>query len=205
MKTKEKILITALTLFNSEGLKGVTLRRISGEMGISQGNLNYHFKTKADIISALYYQLVEMMNVEMEKITQSQPILPYLYQSSRVSMQILYQYRFITKDLYAVLQTDSNLKSHYVELQKTRKHQFLALFSTMVEQDLMRAEELDGEYIRLYERMNILGDNWINAAQLFVKAGHTAVAHYHSLLFEVIYPYLTQKGKIAFNKCIQVG
>jgi hypothetical protein len=36
-KTKEKILDTALRLFNQEGLANIKLRRIATEMGISQG------------------------------------------------------------------------------------------------------------------------------------------------------------------------
>ena len=53
--TKEIIINTALKLFNTEGLSKVTLRTIANKMGISQGNLNYHFKKRDDIIEALYF------------------------------------------------------------------------------------------------------------------------------------------------------
>lgn len=195
MKTKERILLKSLELFNKEGLSEVTLRRIAVALDISQGNLSYHFKTKAEIIGSLYNRLVEEMNTEMQKIAQEQPILSYLEKSSRVSMETLFAYRFILRDLYKVLETDKELKKHYLELQKTRGAQFSLLFQNLVKEGLMRPEELDGEFDRLHERMNILGDNWINAADFFSTDDKTKVAHYHSLLFEVIYPYLTKKGK----------
>jgi len=188
MKTKNKILFTALSLFNKRGVKDVTLRQIALEIGISQGNLNYHYKTKADLIAELYYQLVDEMNTEMEKIVQDQAILPFLYKSSLISMQTLYNYRFILQDLYKVLETNDKLKRHYVKLQDLRKQQYLALFDQMIQHKLIREKAFEGEYERLYERMNILGDNWINAAFLFNIPEDSLVSYYHQLLFEVIFP-----------------
>ena len=203
MKTKDKILLTALELFNTEGVKEITLRKIASKMGISQGNLNYHFKTKADIISALYYQLVEKMDDETKRMVQHQPILNFLFSSSLISMRVLYEYRFIMKDLYKVLDADEQLKLHYVNLQIIRKEQYEQLFKNLNGGGLIRNEEFSGEYRRLYERMNILGDNWINAADLFKDKNHPPVEYYHGLLFEVIYPYLTIDGKEQFEALVR--
>ena len=46
--------------------------------------------------------------------------------------------------------------------------------------------------------MTILGDNWINAFELFKINQDDAVVYYHNLLFEMIYPYLTNEGKKQF-------
>lgn len=195
MKTQELILQKSLELFNIYGIKAVTLRQIAKALSISQGNLNYHFKTKAEIVSRLYFMLVEKMDMEMSKLNQNRPILSVLFDSALVSMTILYQYRFITRDLYVVLQGDETLKKHYLQLQKIRKQQYLFLFQNMKYTGLMREEEFDFEYERLYERMNIFGDNWINAADFFKKDQVSVVPYYHMLLFEIIYPYLTNEGK----------
>ncbi len=195
MKTKERILQTALVLFNTEGLKEVTLRRIALEMGISQGNLNYHFKTRGDIVSALYFRLVHEMDIEMAKVLVAQPIISLLYESALVSMRKFYDYRFIMKDLYRVLEASEELNKHYRNLQELRKDQYMLLFQNLIRQGLIREEEMTGEYSRLYERMNILGDNWINAASLFRKHDSSVIKHFHHLLFEMIYPYLTEVGK----------
>ncbi|GAB3019426.1 TetR/AcrR family transcriptional regulator [Cyclobacterium sediminis] len=195
MKTKERILFKALELFNDHGLKDVTLRQIASSLEMSQGNLNYHFKTKAEIVSQLYFALVEKMDYEMNKISHDKPLLSFLYESAQVSMSILFQYRFITRDLYHLLGSDKTLKKHYLQLQQVRKQQYVLLFENLTHQGLMREEELEGEYERLYKRMNILGDNWVNAADFFNKEDASKVDYYHALLFEVIYPYLTKQGK----------
>lgn len=202
MKTKNRILQAALELFNKKGINEVTLRGIAIDVGMSQGNLNYHFRTKSEIVAELYYNLVGEMDEAMKKITQDQPVFSLMFESSLVSMNILYKYKFIAQDLYSVLDSNSELKAHYLALQKMRKQQFLFLFQNMIEDGLMRKEELKDEYERLYERMNILGDNWINTANLFFKENSSKVAHYHSLLFEVIFPYLTQIGKEQYLKSL---
>ena len=50
--TKSKILTAALDLFNKRGFKDTTLQIIADEVGISVGNLAYHYKNKPDILSA---------------------------------------------------------------------------------------------------------------------------------------------------------
>ena len=50
MKTKDKIKIKATELFNNKGFKNVTLREVAKALGISYGNVTYHFKTKKEVI-----------------------------------------------------------------------------------------------------------------------------------------------------------
>ena len=203
MTTKEKILAQALKMFNEEGLKETTLRKIAQALGMSQGNLNYHFKTKDELVSALYFELVELMNVQMLQTLNDQPILSYLYESSLVSMTCMYRYKFIIKDLYHVLKTSEQLNQHYLELQHLRSTQFLQLFDALIAQGLMRPATFENEYQRFYERLNILGDNWIHMEDIKIGQREDFIAHYHSLLFEVIYPYLTETGKLEYQRILE--
>lgn len=197
---KQKILEHSLELFNQNGATNTTLRNIAQSAGISQGNLNYHYKTRQDLIEALYFELIAKMDAEMERMVQAGSILSLLYESSLISMQVLYQYRFLLRELYFILKDNENIKKHYLPLQRLRKEQYLIIFKHLEDDGLMRSEDFAGEYSRLYERMNILGDNWINAAELLNAEINNPVTYYHSLMFEVIYPYLTQSGKKHFLK-----
>ena len=53
MKTKDKIITIANELFNLHGTKAISTNHIAREMGISPGNLYYHFRSKDDIIRSI--------------------------------------------------------------------------------------------------------------------------------------------------------
>jgi len=58
-KTKDKILRTALGLFNNEGESAVSSVDIASVIGISPGNLYYHYKGKDEIIVELFADFEE--------------------------------------------------------------------------------------------------------------------------------------------------
>lgn len=64
MDKKRQILITARALFNEKGYHQVKMRDISNELGISVGNLTYHYKKKQDILKAIHQEVYETLNVE---------------------------------------------------------------------------------------------------------------------------------------------
>lgn len=55
--TKERILKTAISLFNEKGFEAVSMRDIADALDISPGNLTYHYKKKLDILDEIIYQL----------------------------------------------------------------------------------------------------------------------------------------------------
>lgn len=62
MGTKEKILATALELFNEQGIDVITIRHIAKEMGISHSNIQYYFKNADDIITTIYVNHINELN-----------------------------------------------------------------------------------------------------------------------------------------------
>ncbi len=53
-KTRDKILEKALVLFNERGTAAVTTNHIASAMGISPGNLYYHFRNREEIIQNIF-------------------------------------------------------------------------------------------------------------------------------------------------------
>ena len=55
--TRERILDASRRLFNRKGYAGTTLAEIAASVGIAEGNLWYHFRTKRDLVVALEDEL----------------------------------------------------------------------------------------------------------------------------------------------------
>lgn len=53
MKTRDRIVATALARFNAEGYGAVTTAALAQACGIAEGNLWYHFKTRAALLDAI--------------------------------------------------------------------------------------------------------------------------------------------------------
>lgn len=53
-RTRDRILEAALKLFNEKGERNVSTNHICADLGISPGNLYYHFRNKSDIVFALF-------------------------------------------------------------------------------------------------------------------------------------------------------
>ena len=54
MKTRDRILECALQLFNQKGEPNVSTMEVANEMGISPGNLYYHFHGKEPLVLGLF-------------------------------------------------------------------------------------------------------------------------------------------------------
>ena len=204
-KTKQTILETALLLFNSDGIAVVTLRTIANKMKISQGNLNYHFKKREDIIESLYFQLVENIDDSMEelKLQDSKNELKTLANILFTIMTSFYEYRFFLLDFVQIMRGNKKIKKHYAQLSVQREEQFSILFKLLVKKDLMRKEILQDEYNYLYKRFSILGNFWISEAEVQnSKLTKKMIASYSIILLQAIYPYLTLKGQKEYNSII---
>ena len=97
-KTKDKILRTALGLFNNEGESEVSAVDIASVMGISPGNLYYHYKGKDEIISALFADF----EVEIKQVLTSPISAPLKLEDNWVYLYIIFEeifdFRFFYKN-----------------------------------------------------------------------------------------------------------
>jgi len=198
MKTKDRILATSLTLFNERGLSQVTLRTIAKEMGISQGNLNYHFKKRQDIIEGLYFQLVGRMDEIFQDLVTKEVDILLIFESNRGVLAAFYNFRFFMLDFVQIMRENPSIKEHYLQLQQARIAQFQQTVTILQDKKLVRLEEFKDEFYHLYQRMSILGDFWLSAATISGLATEHDIQRYQLILSESIYPYLTPAGKRSF-------
>ena len=97
MSTADRIAAAARRLFNRKGYASTTLTEIAHEVGISQGNLTYHFPTKLDL--ALH--LSEQVRVHGERRRASLApgdIADDYVESLRNAMELSWHYGFLMRD-----------------------------------------------------------------------------------------------------------
>lgn len=198
MKTREKILDTARTLFNKYGVPNVTLRRIAGEMGISQGNLNYHFKHREDIIEALYYQLLEVFNTEKAKLDTEKMDIQFVLDSTKAGMSALFEFRFLMIDFNQNMRENPKLHEHFKQLELIRKQTYLYSFNIAIDAGIMRGPAFKDEYEGLNERIRVFSDYWIASAAVYEEPEESTVDKYHGLLVEMFFPYFTREAQREF-------
>lgn len=198
MKTREKILETALRLFNEHGVPNVTLRRIAAELGISQGNLNYHFKKREDIIEALYYQLLVVFEEEKAKLDTHEMDIAFIFTSTRSGMEALYRFRFLMIDFNQNMRENPAIHQHFIQLEQIRKVTYLKAFDIAIRKGIMRPPEFELEYEHLVDTIRVFSDYWIASSEIYREPSAIVVDKYHNLLTELFYPYFTKPAKAAF-------
>ncbi len=200
-KTREKILQASLKLFNQQGLAQVTIRQIAMEIGMSSGNLNYHFRKKEEIIEALYFEMVAVFDERVDRLDEAVFSLPYVHSEMKKSMQRMVAYQFIWIDLYHLLRGFPRIQAHFLEVWHKRKAGSLLLYHKLAQDGIMRPEKFPGEYEQLAIRMINLSDSWLNATVLYGKKVTKAVLEENlKLLFGLLFPYLTESGEAVYQK-----
>ena len=197
--TKERILDSSLRLFNKYGLAEVSQRRISDRMMISPGNLTYHFKKKEDISQALYFRLVEKIDDLHKHIQQGPLTLSVMADFSQAMFRLFFEYRFIFLDFVQLMKNNNDLASHYKQLLVQRREQFIQIGQLLIQQGILKPEEIEGEHDHLFTRTQIFTDFYLSSIE--ITTGGVNDSHlksYLDLLMSSFYPYLTEKGKLEY-------
>ena len=195
MKTRDKILQTALELFNLWGVPNITLRRIAAEMGISQGNLNYYFKKREDIIEALFGQLMITFEEEKAKLDTHTIDFQFVLDSTRAGMEALFRFRFLMIDFNQNMRENPKLHEQFILLEQVRKESYLKSFELAINSGIMRQELFAGEFEGLNDRIRVFSDFWIASAAVYREPEESTVTKYHRLLVEHFFPYFTTEAQ----------
>lgn len=113
MKTKDRIILASLELFNDEGERNVSTNHIAAHLNMSPGNLYYHFRNKSEIIYEIFknYELMvdTYLTVPAGRSIYSKDLLSYL----DYVFNGLWAYRFLHRDLEHLLDSDEALRREY--------------------------------------------------------------------------------------------
>jgi len=101
MDTKEKIILGSIKLFNLHGMVNVRLQQIADHVGISLGNLTYHFYSKEAIMIGIVNQLINILNPLTDKDKEFPGLMDFDTQLARY-YHTLIRYSFFFVDLLEI-------------------------------------------------------------------------------------------------------
>jgi AcrR family transcriptional regulator len=130
-KTKQRILDTAVQLFNEQGTDVVSTNHIAEALGMSPGNLYYHFSNKEEIIRAIFERLFVVWDETFALPEDRLPTLADAVGLVESNFKILYEYRFIYREILALLKADEALHQQYIAVRErgyTGFREIIALF-----------------------------------------------------------------------------
>lgn len=195
-KTKRKILEKSIEIFNTRGVANTSLRFIAKEIGISHGNLMYHFKSKSEIIQGIHQMLFEKA-IELNKgINRLNFDITELYAVTKKGFQIVHEFRFLFNELLFIVKTDENMLNIIRSIEKSRAKMYEEVIELSIENGLMRKEIYKGEYANLIKRIRIFSDHWLTSAYIYDGLEQEPdFDKYTNLFVDQFYPYLTEKGR----------
>ncbi len=159
-KTKDRILQISLQLFNERGERSVTTNHIAAELGISPGNLYYHFRNKQEIIKELAQQYqtetLEMLALPTDRPLNANDKIRYF----QVLSNQLWAYRFIHRDVYHIVENNEDFRKVYPRFAGQVMQQGQKIYRAFVDAGLMKMT--DSEIEALIINLWIVLTNWTN-------------------------------------------
>lgn len=120
-RTAERILLASLELFNRFGVPNVSTTMIAADLGISPGNLYYHYPAKEELINGLFTRYEGALN-ELLPASQGVRDVEDAWFFMHSLFELVWQYRFLYRDLNDLLSNNRMLETHFktVLLNKSR-------------------------------------------------------------------------------------
>jgi len=129
-RTAERILEVTLELFNRFGEPNVSTTLISAELGISPGNLYYHYPAKDELINSLFERYERALN-ELLHAADGVRNVEDAWFFLHSQFEIVWQYRFLYRDLNDLLSKNRLLETRFQGVLKNKTRAVRALLSGM--------------------------------------------------------------------------
>ncbi len=125
-RTAERILEVTLDLFNRFGEPNVSTTLISAELGISPGNLYYHYPAKDELINTLFGRFEEALN-DLLPAADGVDNVEDAWLFFHMLFELIWQYRFLYRDLNDLLSKNRRLEMHFQSVLKNKGKAVLGL------------------------------------------------------------------------------
>ncbi len=159
-RTRELILEASLRLFNDFGEPNVTTTVIADELGISPGNLYYHFHNKDEIVEAIFADFEREIEATLAAPTRRAAEVEDVWLFLHLLFEHIWKYRFLYRDLNDLLTRNRTLEIHFKQILAHKVRTATLLCEGLVAAGAMRATT--GELQALSTNMAVIATYWLS-------------------------------------------
>ena len=197
--TKNKILEKSLNLFNEHGLPNVSQRNIAESLGMSPGNLTYHFNKKHLISERLYKSFAsELEHIGVKDRDVKNPLLDCIVLFEN-TYELCHKYRFLLFDFMYLIKSSDKLTLEYSELWTHEKYRIIKNVNDLVLKGVLRPERFETEYSHyLNMKLMCFTQAFISCTQALGNYSEGKKEYVHHMMV-CLFPFLTKKGEKLFK------
>jgi len=126
-------------MFNAQGEPNVTTNHIADELGISPGNLYYHYRNKDDIVEQLFARYEARMDQAIGAPEGRLPNLEDVWLQLHLVFECMWTYRFLYRDLVDILSRNRKLKQRYARILTRASGAATSVLKGLAEAEILRA------------------------------------------------------------------
>lgn len=200
MKTHDKIILASLKLFNEKGERAVSTNHIAEYLGISPGNLYYHFRNKEDIIKSIFEKYIEHMQKSFIADDEHTPAEVFLQQYCDQVFNSFWQFRFFHSSMPGIVLRDKGLHKRYLSAHTLLGERAKYSVVKLQQDEIINIDDQDID--DLVELMRVVGSFWMNYLMANTLNGKITKAQLYRGILKIInllWPYTTPTGKLRLS------
>ena len=207
-RTAERILATALDLFNRFGEPNVATTLIASDMGISPGNLFYHFPAKEMLVNALFdedqrdIQQLLPASADVQDVEHAWFFLHSVF-------ELIWRHRFVYRDLNDLLSKNRHLEEQTKTVLQLKQQAFETMLGGLQQHGLLAQSQAERHSCATH--MVVLLTWWLSYEYVQnprhaleeANAGQSVMRGAQQVL-GLLLPYLSDAPKAQLQSLIQV-
>ena len=200
MSTKAKIVEAAIRLFNQHGIQNVRLQQIADEVGISVGNLAYHFHDKKKIVKAIVAVVDTDFGSASIKWKKLRHLIDFDNHLSR-HYQFLNTYSFYFLDVVDIKRLYPDIfREHNAQVEQFI-HNLTQWLEKSVEKELFLPPKRTGQYAAVSKMIWFIGAFWMSQKRILDEEEDFEMG-FKKMIWQQIEPFFALKGKTEFEMMI---
>ena len=199
--TKMKIIETSIKLFNQHGTQNVRLQQIADDVGISVGNLAYHYHDKKKILK----QSLSLVN---KAVSDTNRGWKNLSQFIDFDNQLARQYHLLNTYAFYFLDV-LDIKRFYPDIYEGHQTQIVGFINNLaywlekgVEKELFICQKREGQYADVSQMIWFIGAFWMNKKRIIDQEEEDFELGFKRMIWQQLEPFFTPKGKTEFELVI---